>query len=67
VCLDRWISRKAKLDINPEWVPLDIASHPGGSLRTAVPGQWRPADRFILGWTRDFFTVLSRWQTPRNG
>jgi hypothetical protein len=48
-----------ELDINPEWVQLDIASHPGGSLRTAVPGQWRPADQFILGWTRDFFTVLA--------
>jgi hypothetical protein len=48
-----------ELDINPEWVQLDVASHPGGSLRTAVPGQWRPADQFILGWTRDFFTVLS--------
>ena len=48
-----------ELDINPDWVQLDIASHPGGSLRTAVPGQWRPADQFILGWTRDFFTVLA--------
>jgi hypothetical protein len=48
-----------ELDINPEWVQLDIAAHPGGSLRTAVPGQWRPADQFILGWTRDFFTVLA--------
>ena len=47
-----------ELDINPEWVQLDVASHPGGALRTAVPGQWRPADQFLLGWTRDFFTVL---------
>jgi hypothetical protein len=48
-----------ELDINPEWVQLDVASHPGGSLRMEVPGQWRPADQFISGWTRDFFTVLA--------
>jgi len=47
-----------ELDINPEWVQLDVASRPGGPLRTAVPGQWRPADQFTVGWTRDFFTVL---------
>jgi hypothetical protein len=48
-----------ELDINPDWVQLDVASHPGGRLRTAVPGQWRPADQFLWGWTRDFFTVLA--------
>lgn len=47
-----------ELDINPEWVQLDVASHPGGTLRAAVPGQWRPADQYLWGWTRDFFTVL---------
>jgi hypothetical protein len=47
-----------ELDINPEWVQLDVASRPGGPPRTAVPGQWRPADQFVMGWTRDFFTVL---------
>src|SRR6266851_5513934 len=47
-----------ELDINPEWVQLDIASHPGGPLRAAVRGQFRPADQFLAGWTRDFIAVL---------
>jgi hypothetical protein len=47
-----------ELDINPNWVQLDVASHPGGVLLAAVAGQWRPADQFVVGWTRDFFTVL---------
>jgi hypothetical protein len=47
-----------ELDINPNWVQLDVASRPGGPLRAAVPGQWRPADQFLVGWGRDFFTVL---------
>jgi len=47
-----------ELDINPEWVQLDVASQPGGQLSTAIPGQNRPADQFIAGWTRDFITVL---------
>jgi hypothetical protein len=48
-----------ELDINPEWVQLDIAPRPGGALRTAVPGQNRPADQYIWGWSRDFITVLA--------
>jgi hypothetical protein len=48
-----------ELDINPNWVQLDVARRPGGTLRAAVPGQWRPADQFTLGWDRDFFTVLA--------
>jgi len=48
-----------ELDINPEWVQLDVASHPGGSLRTSVPGQYRPADQYLTGWARDFITVLA--------
>ncbi len=48
-----------ELDINPEWVQLDIAARPGGPLRTSVPGQYRPADQFIYGWSRDFITVLA--------
>ena len=47
-----------ELDINPNWVQLDVAARPGGPLRAAVPGQWRPADQFLVGWDRDFFTVL---------
>ena len=48
-----------ELDINPEWVQLDVASRPGGPLRAAVPGQNRPADQFLWGWSRDFFSVLA--------
>lgn len=48
-----------ELDINPEWVQLDVASRPGGPLRAAVPNQNRPADQFIWGWSRDFITVLA--------
>jgi hypothetical protein len=47
-----------ELDINPAWVQLDVASHPGGTLHTEIAGQWRPADQFVVGWSRDFFTVL---------
>jgi hypothetical protein len=40
-----------ELDINPEWVQLDVASHPGGRLRAAIHGQNR--------WARDFITVVA--------
>ena len=52
-----------ELDINPEWVQLDVASRPGGSLRASVPGQYRPADQYLTGWARDFIAVLA----PRPG
>ncbi len=48
-----------ELDINPEWVQLDTARRPGGRLTAAVPGQNRPADQYLVGWTRDFITVLA--------
>jgi hypothetical protein len=48
-----------ELDINPEWVQLDVASRPGGPLRAAVPGQHRPAGQYLTGWTRDFVAVLA--------
>jgi hypothetical protein len=47
-----------ELDINPEWVQLDVARAPGRVLRAAIPGQARPADQYLIGWTRDFITVL---------
>jgi hypothetical protein len=50
-----------ELDINPEWVQLDVASRPGGPLTAAVPGQHRPADQYLVGWTRDFFTVVAQY------
>ena len=48
-----------ELDINPEWVQADTAQSPGGPLRAAVPGQYRPADQYLSGWIRDFVTVLA--------
>ena len=48
-----------ELDINPEWVQFDAASRPGGPLKAEVPGQYRPADQYLVGWTRDFFAVLA--------
>jgi Phosphodiester glycosidase len=48
-----------ELDINPEWVQLDVARRPGGSLTAEIPGQSRPADQYLVGWTRDFVTVVA--------
>jgi hypothetical protein len=48
-----------ELDINPEWVQLDTASRPGGPLTAAIPGQHRPADQYLVGWTRDFVAVVA--------
>ena len=48
-----------ELDINPEWVQLDVARSPGGQLTAEVPGQDRPADQYLVGWTRDFVAVLA--------
>jgi len=48
-----------ELDINPEWVQLDVAHRPGGPLTAEVPGQYRPADQYLVGWGRDFFTVVA--------
>lgn len=56
---DKGARTAMELDINPEWVQLDVAARPGGPLRTSVPGQHRPADQFIYGWSRDFITVLA--------
>jgi hypothetical protein len=48
-----------ELDINPEWVQLDVASRPGGPLRAAIRGQNRPANQFLVGWARDFIAVVA--------
>jgi hypothetical protein len=48
-----------ELDINPEWVQLDVAGRPGGPLRAGIPGQHRPATQYLTGWTRDFIAVLA--------
>lgn len=47
------------VDINPEWVQLDVARAPGRGLRAPIPGQVRPTDQYLVGWTRDFFTVVA--------
>ena len=54
-----------ELDINPEWVQLDAARTPGGPLAAEVPGQNRPADQYLAGWTRDFITVLAPSAMPQ--
>jgi len=48
-----------QLDINPEWVQLDAAATAGAPLATQVPGQNRPGDQYLAGWTRDFFAVMA--------
>ena len=48
-----------ELDINPAWVQLDAAARPGGRLHAEVYGQYRPADQYLVGWSRDFITVLA--------
>ena len=53
-----------ELDINPEWVQLDAAGRPGGALTAEIPGQYRPSDQYLAGWTRDFFTVLAPLAGP---
>jgi hypothetical protein len=56
-----------QLDINPEWVQLDYARTPGGRLTAGIPGQHRPADQYLVGWTRDFVTVLARQSASTRG
>jgi hypothetical protein len=59
--LIRFGARRAmELDINPEWVQLDYAKRPGWQLRAGVSGQARPANQYLLGWTRDFIAVMAR-------
>lgn len=48
-----------QLDINPQWIQLAYAQRAGSRLLAGVPGQHRPADQYLVGWTRDFFTVLA--------
>jgi hypothetical protein len=48
-----------ELDINPEWVQLDVAARPGGTLTAEIPGQYRPPGQYLAGWTRDFLAVLA--------
>jgi Phosphodiester glycosidase len=56
---DRGARTAMELDINPAWVQLDVARHPGGELRAQVYGQNRPPNQYLYGWTRDFIAVLT--------
>ena len=49
-----------QLDINPQWVQLAVAQAPGGSLSAPIPNQVRPPTQYLIGWTRDFITVLAQ-------
>ena len=53
------VTNAMELDINPEWVQLAVSPRAGGPLFPGVPGQHRPADQYLVGWTRDFFTVMT--------
>lgn len=48
-----------ELDINPEWVQLAYAKKPGWRLQGGVTGQLRPADQYLIGWSRDFIAVMA--------
>ena len=52
--------RAMELDINPYWVQLASTPRPGGPLVAGIPNQERPGSQFVVGWTRDFVTVLAR-------
>ena len=56
--LDAGAINAMQLDINPEWVQLDAAATMGAPLVGQIPGQVRPSDQYVVGWTRDFFAVM---------
>ncbi len=57
--VDAGVTTGMELDINPEWVQAVVTPAPGGSPVAAVPGQNRPADQYVVGWTRDFVAVVA--------
>jgi hypothetical protein len=63
--LDAGAVNGMQLDINPEWVQLDAAATQGGPLATQIPGQVRPFNQYVAGWTRDFFAVMGPIVIPR--
>lgn len=56
---DAGVTNAMELDINPYWIQGDVTSQPGGTLRAAIPGQQRPADTYLSGWTRGFYAVVA--------
>ena len=57
--LDAGVTTGMELDINPEWVQAVVTPAPGGTPAAAVPGQNRPADQYVVGWTRDFIAAVA--------
>ena len=56
---DNWIepileSNRHKIADLSDWFTVGC-----GLLTAEVPGQIRPADQYLTGWSRDFFTVLA--------
>ena len=62
--LDAGAVNAMQLDINPEWVQLDAAAAMGAPLVSQIPGQYRPANQYVAGWTRDFFVVMGPRTVP---
>jgi len=62
--LDAGAVNAMQLDINPEWVQLDAAAAEGAPLATQIPGQVRPYNQYVSGWTRDFFVVMGPFSRP---
>jgi hypothetical protein len=56
-----------ELDINPTWIQLDLASTAGGTLASTIPGQFRPPNQYLVGWSRDFITVLTSTAMLKTG
>ncbi|MGH7749741.1 MAG: hypothetical protein ACREQ5_33995, partial [Candidatus Dormibacteria bacterium] len=48
-----------QMDINPEWITLDLTTNPGYPINAVVPGQQRPSNQYVVGWSRDFVAVLA--------
>jgi hypothetical protein len=62
--LDAGAVNGMQLDINPEWVQLDAAASLGAPLVGQIPGQYRPSNQYVAGWTRDFFAVMGPVSVP---
>jgi hypothetical protein len=62
--LDAGAVNAMQLDINPEWIQLDAAAAMGAPLVAQIPGQVRPSNQYVAGWTRDFFSVMAPISVP---
>lgn len=59
--VDAGVLRAVELDINPEWVAAYLYTHHAGgpTAMPVVPGQVGVPGRFLMPYTRDFFTILA--------